>query len=241
MKKPSTNSISRREMFSRVGEAAAVAPILQTAILSSAAAEGSTPLNAQSGIDRVTIMPGKTYLRGWAGYGEAPRPERAAPRDRQPEAPPATGPAFATLWNKASGPGEVKFADPKAAITTATFSAPGDYVLRFLADNGDAKSASTLRVSVEPAPPARQLDAVYTRNFKIHSKFWNARAKALILNWIPHCIDVVNSDHVILGPGGIDNFVEAGKKLRGEPAGHHKGYVFSNAWVHQTVEAMSIC
>ena len=30
------------------------------------------------------------------------------------------------------------------------------------------------------------------------------------------------------------------KKLRGEPHGAHKGYVFSNAWVHQTVEAMCI-
>ena len=34
--------------------------------------------------------------------------------------------------------------------------------------------------------------------------------------------------------------MEAGKALRGEPHGAHKGYVFSNAWVHQTVEAMSI-
>ena len=43
------------------------------------------------------------------------------------------------------------------------------------------------------------------------------------------------------GPaGGIDNFVEAAKALRGEPHGAHKGYVFSNAWVHQTVESMSL-
>ena len=42
------------------------------------------------------------------------------------------------------------------------------------------------------------------------------------------------------GDGGIDNFVEAGKANRGEPHGKHKGYVFSNAWVHQTVESMCI-
>ncbi|HEX3746236.1 MAG TPA: beta-L-arabinofuranosidase domain-containing protein [Bryobacteraceae bacterium] len=238
------NQISRREMFNRVGKvagAAAVTPLLQTAILSCAAAEGSTALNTQAGIDRVTILPGKTYLRGWAGYGDDPRPERTAPWEhRQPEAPAPTGPAFAILWTKASGPGEVRFEDPKAAITTAKFSAPGDYVLQFSANSGEAKSISTLHVSVEQAPPVQQLEAVYTRNFKIDSKFWNARAKALIVEWIPHCIDVINSSHVILGPGGIDNFVEAGKKLRGEPAGFHKGYVFSNAWVHQTVEAMSI-
>jgi uncharacterized protein len=69
---------------------------------------------------------------------------------------------------------------------------------------------------------------------------WNARAKALIVNWIPHCIEMINRTDLTQGPGGIDNFVEAGKALRGEPHGNHKGFVFSNAWVHQSVEAMSI-
>ena len=38
----------------------------------------------------------------------------------------------------------------------------------------------------------------------------------------------------------MDNFIEAGKKLRGEPFGPHKGYVFANAYVHNAVESMSI-
>jgi DUF1680 family protein len=236
--------ISRREMFAKIGKAAgaaAVTPLLQTAILSCAAADETPPLNAQAGIDRVTILPGKTYLRGWAGYGEQPHPERGVSRQGSGQAASATtGAAITVLWTKASGPGEVKFENPGAAITTATFSASGDYVLSFMGDNGESKSTSTTDVSVEPEPPARQLEAVYTRNFKINSKFWNARAKALMVTWIPHCIEVISSNQVTLGPGGIDNFVEAGKKLRGEPAGYHKGYVFSNAWVHQTVEAMSI-
>jgi DUF1680 family protein len=108
------------------------------------------------------------------------------------------------------------------------------------ADNGQTTTASTLNVLVETPPPAKQLDAVYTKNFKIDSKLWNARAKALMASWIPHCIDQINRTDLTQGPGGIDNFVEAGKALRGEPHGVHKGYVFSNAWVHQTVEAMSI-
>ena len=33
-------------------------------------------------------------------------------------------------------PGDVTFADPKALITTATFTAPGAYVLKLTADNG---------------------------------------------------------------------------------------------------------
>ncbi|HXK07822.1 MAG TPA: beta-L-arabinofuranosidase domain-containing protein, partial [Verrucomicrobiae bacterium] len=231
--------MSRRDLFDTVGKAAAAGAI---ASLASAAEEA--PLHAVAGVDRVTILPGKTYLRGWTGYGDPPRPER--PRGPQaaqtPAAPPPapTGPPPSARWSKESGPGEVKFEDPQALVTTATFTAPGAYVLKLTADNGQSKSASTLNVSVEAPPPARQLDAVYTRNFKINSKFWNARAKALIVNWIPHCIDIINRNDVQLGPGGIDNFIEAGKKLRGEPAGYHKGYVFSNAWVHQTVEAMSI-
>ncbi|MGE5487394.1 MAG: glycoside hydrolase family 127 protein [bacterium] len=244
MNKPSESIISRREVFSKAGKAAgvaAVAPFLHTAILSASQSKEGAPLNAEAGIDRITIFPGKTYLKAWAGYGDQPRPERAVPWEpKQPEPPAPTGPAFKTLWTKVSGPGDVRFENPDAAVTTATFTRLGDYVLRFSADNGQTKSESTLRVSVQEAPPARQLDAVHTRRYKLDSKLWSARAKALIVNWIPHCIDVINSDHVVLGPGGIDNFVEAGKKLRGEPAGLHKGFVFSNAWVHQTVEAMSL-
>jgi hypothetical protein len=61
-----------------------------------------------------------------------------------------------------------------------------------------------------------------------------------MVNWIPHCIDQINRTDLQQGPGGIDNFIEAAKALSGQPHGNHKGYVFSNAWVHQTVEAMSI-
>jgi DUF1680 family protein len=42
------------------------------------------------------------------------------------------------------------------------------------------------------------------------------------------------------GAGGIDNFIDAANKLAGKPHGRHRGYVFSNAWVHQTVESICI-
>src|SRR5262249_47687074 len=81
-----------------------------------------------------------------------------------------------------------------------------------------------------------------TKKYKIDSPLWNDRARALIVNWIPHCIDEINSTNIPRGrgDGGIDNFIEAAKALRGEPHAAHKGYVFANAWVHQTVESMSI-
>ncbi len=39
--------------------------------------------------------------------------------------------------------------------------------------------------------------------------------------------------------GGINNFIDAANKLAGKPHGKHRGYVFSNAWVYNTIE--SIC
>jgi DUF1680 family protein len=143
-------------------------------------------------------------------------------------------------WSRQSGPGAVTFADANALATTADFSAPGEYVLILTARSGEATASSSFNVTVETPPPAKQLDAVHTKDFKINSPLWNSRAKALLVRWIPHCIDQIDRTDLTQGQGGIDNFIEAAKALRGEPHGAHKGYVFSNAWVHQTVESMSI-
>jgi DUF1680 family protein len=226
--------VSRRAALATVGKAAAAAAV------SRVAAAQDAPLNCFAGVDRVAVLPGKTYLRGWAGYGEAPKSNQPRRGQASPPPPAQTGPAPSAIWSKDSGPGPVTFADPKSLVTTAAFATPGAYVLRLTVDNGRAKASSTLNVTVETPPPARQLDAVYTKNFKVNSPLWSARVKALIVNWIPHCIDQINRTDLTLGPGGIDNFVEAGKALRGEPHGYHKGFVFSNAWVHQTVESMCI-
>jgi DUF1680 family protein len=239
------SNLSRREVLRNAGKTAAatvVAPMLQVAIVSCSRRDPETTLNAVAGGDRVAVPPGKTYLRGWAGYGQPPRPRRRR-RPGEPEekpAPPPTGPAPAVTWSKESGPGEVTFADPKALVTTATLTGLGDYVIKLTATNGSDTVSSTLLVSVEEPPPPQQSDAVYTKRFKIRDGLWKARAKALMVNWIPHCIDKCNATDLKIGMGGIDNFVEAGKKLRGLPYGKHKGQVFSNAWVHQTVESMSI-
>ena len=199
----------------------------------------NTALTAIAGPDRVVVLPAKTYLNGWVGYGDPPRRERR--RNEPPPQPPANpGPAPSVSWRKDAGPGTVTFADAKAPVTTAVFSAPGTYVLKLTADNGKARASSFLKVTVDTPPPLTPLNAVYTTNYKINSPLWSHRAKSLIVNWIPHCIDQIYRTDLQQGPGGIDNFIEAGKRLTGLPHGNHKGYVFSNAWVHQTVEAMAI-
>src|SRR5215813_13227776 len=127
--------ITRRSLLRTAGKTAALAPILRTAI----AAPDTAPLNGVAGIDRVTVLGGKTYLRGWAGYGDPPHPGRGFRRpdpNAPPPPPPPTGPAATVTWSKESGPGTVTFADAKAPVTTATFSAPGAYVLKLTADNG---------------------------------------------------------------------------------------------------------
>jgi uncharacterized protein len=326
MEKGYKSNFSRREMLGNAGKAAAasvVLPSLVDGLLISAlvAADASLPV-AVAGVDRVAVLPGKTYLNGWAGFGEAAKTgERGAPAAPPPSvldfhmmqganprnqiiflsqaatvesdsswlsvnlggggfggqgnrmltatinaatllpgsyqsgirinaSEPANSPQIikvnlqiapaAYSWNKQSGPGNVRFADPHALVTTAEFSMPGDYVLTLTAKTGESVASSNFHVSVETPPPAKPLEAVYTKDFKIKNPLWSARAKALMVNWIPHCIDQINRTDLTQGQGGIDNFIEAAKALRGEPHGTHKGYVFANAWVHQTIESMSI-
>ena len=158
-------NITRRDALGTIGKAAvasvALPHVLRAAILPAGEHIVSAPVNGVAGVDRVVVLPGKTYLRGWAGYGEPPRPSprRAAQADSTPPAP--TGPTPTVRWTKRSGPGRVDFADAAALTTTATFSEPGVYVLELEARNGETSAASTLTVKVETPPPAKQLDVVH--------------------------------------------------------------------------------
>jgi DUF1680 family protein len=183
----------------------------------------SLPPVVNAGVDRSVVMGGRTYLAGSTVWL----------RDDA---------ANAARWTKVSGPGAVRFASASSSTTTASFSAPGDYVLQLAAADRHESARSMLQVHAEPAPAAERLDVVYTRRYAIDSPLWNARAKSLVVDWIPHCISQCERTDIAVGKGdgGIDNFIEAGKANRGEPHGPHKGYVFSNAWVHQTVESMCL-
>jgi DUF1680 family protein len=179
------------------------------------------PPSVNAGIDRAVVMGGQTYLTGKADWLQPGRQD-------------------IVRWTKVSGPGTVIFADASAAETTARFSAPGEYVLKLTGSGEGQRVDSTLKVRAEVAPPKQRLDVVYTTKYAIDSPLWNARAKTLIVDWIPHCIAYCERADLTIGEGGLDNFIEAGKAQRGEPHARHKGYVFSNAWVHQTVESMCI-
>jgi hypothetical protein len=56
------------------------------------------------------------------------------------------------MWSKISGPGNAVFGDTAQPATSATFAAPGDYVLRLSAANAFAEVVDDLAVNVS-APP----------------------------------------------------------------------------------------
>ena len=194
------------------------ATILEWVVLQAENSPNHPPV-VSAGVDRSVMVGGNTYLSGTIK---------------------SVTPINKIAWSKSSGPGIVRFADASSINTTAKFSLPGNYVLSMTANEGNFSVLSTVKVKVQFPPRSERLDVVYTKRYKIDSPLWNDRAKAMIVNWIPWCIDQINRTDLTLGEGGLDNFIEAGKALRGEPHGKHLGYVFSNAWVHQTIEAMSI-
>jgi len=153
------------------------------------------PPTVLAGIERVVMLGGKTWLNAKAKG----LPAKALPN---------------LTWSKVSGPGNVTFDNPAAAVTSAMFSATGAYVLKLTATDGGLSSSDTVKVKVMERPPVVQLDAVNTKTFKINSPLWNSRIKALVVNWIPHCISECNNHQ--LSQGGIDNFEEAAKAFKGD-------------------------
>jgi DUF1680 family protein len=180
------------------------------------------PPTIDAGVDRSVMLGAKTYLAGTVTWLE-------------------DSPKNSARWVKTSGSGSATFDNASAPVTRANFSSPGDYVLT-LAASGTEDRSHSIAVHVEQEPPKDRLEVVYTRPYSIDSPLWGERAKTLIVNWIPHCIRMCERTDIVpmRGDGGIDNFIEAAKANRNEPHGSHKGYVFSNAWVHQTVESMCI-
>ena len=173
-----------------------------------------------AGVDRVVVLSGETYLSGKVKDDGRPKPSPTV------------------LWSKDSGPGNVAFADASAPETTARFSAVGDYVLKLAADDGQLSASGLVHVTVTPKPPTSHLSQVWTTPYQVSSPFWRPRLKNLIVNWIPHCVQKCEDPES--KEGGIENFVQAAKKLAGQSGARHTGAVFANTWVYNTLESMCI-
>ena len=128
------------------------------------------PPVVNAGIDRSVMIGAQTYLAGKSIWLQ-------------------DLPGNTSLWTKVSGPGAVTFVNAASPVTRAGFSAPGDYVLKLAGSGNGEQTVSTINVHAEAAPPKDRLDVVYTRKYSIDSPLWNVRAKTLIVDWIPHCIN----------------------------------------------------
>ena len=109
--------------------------ILEWRVLDSGKSPDFPPM-VSAGVDRDVMVGGKTYLSGAVKFLKP-------------------GSSAKVVWSKDSGPGSVTFADANAQVTTATFSKPGDYVLKLTAGEGDLSASATLRVKAATPPPAR--------------------------------------------------------------------------------------
>jgi hypothetical protein len=178
------------------------------------------PPVVQAGVDRVVMLGGLTYLSGKVKDDGKPQPSPTV------------------HWGKSSGPARATFSNSDAVETTARFSAVGDYILNLTANDGQLSSSATVQVTVAPAPPKTHLAPVWTTTYSISSPFWRKRVKNLIINWIPHCVRKI--ENPATREGGIENFVQAGRKLAGQPGARHVGPVFANTWVYNTVESMCV-
>ena len=73
------------------------------------------------------------------------------------------GPALVRVWSQVSGPGTTMFGDPNAAATSATFTAPGTYVLRLTANDGQFNVSDDVSVAVTGANMGLSFDGVSKR------------------------------------------------------------------------------
>ncbi|HYM80621.1 MAG TPA: IPT/TIG domain-containing protein, partial [Candidatus Limnocylindria bacterium] len=73
---------------------------------------------------------------------------------------PASPGTLTLTWSKVSGPGTVTFGNPNAAVTTATVSAAGSYVLRLTASDGQLQTSDDLTLAASGGGPQLSINDV---------------------------------------------------------------------------------
>jgi RHS repeat-associated protein/uncharacterized repeat protein (TIGR01451 family) len=96
------------------------------------------PPIVNAGSDQSVVFPAPVTLNGTASDDGKP-----------------SGSTLTVLWTKVSGPGSVTFSNPAQAVTSATFSVEGTYVLRLTASDSvlSASDEATVEVTVPSTGP----------------------------------------------------------------------------------------
>jgi hypothetical protein len=111
------------------------------------------------------------------------------------------GSVLQLTWTKVSGPGPVVFGDPTKAITTATFTTAGEYVLKLTASDGQLSSSDTMTVTVVPNNQPPTVDAGPDQIIELPDP---AVLKGVITDdGMPHGSTVTATWSVTSGPGPV--------------------------------------
>jgi len=98
------------------------------------------PPSVNAGSNQTITLPAAANLNGTVSDDGLPNP-------------PGT---VTVTWTMDSGPGTVTFTNPAAAVTTATFSVAGTYVLRLTANDGALSASATVTITAALVPPVNQ-------------------------------------------------------------------------------------
>lgn len=111
------------------------------------------------------------------------------------------GSVLQLAWSVVSGPGSVVFSAPSQAISTATFTAAGEYVLKLTASDGQLSASDTLKVTVVPNNQPPTVDAGPDQTIEIPDP---ALLRGVITDdGMPHGSTVTSTWSVVNGPGPV--------------------------------------
>ena len=104
-------------------------------------------------------------------------------------------------WSVVSGPGSVVFSDPTKAISTATFTTAGEYVLKLTASDGQLSASDTLTVTVVPNNQPPTVDAGPDQTIELPDP---ALLKGIITDdGMPQGSTVTSTWSLVNGPGPV--------------------------------------
>jgi hypothetical protein len=87
-----------------------------------------------------------------------------------------------TRWEVLEGPGPVAFRNAEKPVTTASFSAPGDYVLRLVADDGELWLSDMVVVHI--LPPGGKVAKAWEFNEPLDKEGWSeANTGTKLMHW----------------------------------------------------------
>ena len=165
-------------------------------------------------LGQIAQLPARRDRRGGsrrgAGRQDLPQRQRQSLQAATPDRPAFTG---ARLRARARS-----LSRTPRPVTTARFSEAGDYVLKLTAGEGELSAVGHREGQGRSSAAGTRTGCRLHQDFQGQQPALEQPVKALIVDWIPHCIDEINDTEPAQGQGGIDNFVEAGQSAGGRAA-----------------------